>query len=135
MIIPVILLVGSCKTAQFTHPDDDSGRKIIIGEGGGFTGQTTKVILLENGQYFSQTVYPQGTTAIGTLKRKDTREIFERFDELNFTEIDFQHPGNMTYFIGHQSEGAYHEVKWGDSSFPPPEKITSFYQFFRSKVQ
>ncbi len=129
-----LIFLVSCKTTHYANPEDYTGRMISVGEGGGFTGQTHRYTILENGQVFVKTTLPESAAELDKLSKKTADEIFKRFDALRFSEIDFNHPGNMTYFIAYGKDKDRHEVKWGDGNFAPPQEILEFYRYVKSEL-
>ncbi len=129
-----VIILSSCKTTQYSNPDDFTGRIISVGEGGGITGKTNRYSILENGQVFLITTNPSGVSELKKLKKSDTEAIFSRFERLGFADTEFSHPGNMTYFVDFRDGSKGHEVKWGDGNFPPPQNILEFYRFVKSQL-
>ena len=129
-----IMTLLSCQTSQVTSPESFPGQQIIISEGGGFSGQTTQYILLDNGQVFIKTVFPESIKEIDHLDKKSSREIFNRLDLLNIKDIKFLHPGNMTYLLATRVGEDYYEIKWGDPAYQVPAEVLDYYQFIRAQV-
>lgn len=132
--IPMIFVFISCKSTLYTSPDEYPGQQVIISEGGGFTGQTTQHIILDNGQVFVKTIYPAGINESKKLKKKTTHEIFEKLNQVELEKIDFKNSGNITYSLASRKGDAFHEVKWGEPGFPPPALVLELYQFIRQQV-
>jgi hypothetical protein len=133
---PMILIITflSCQTSHVVSPDSFPGQQIIVSEGGGFSGQTTQYILLDNGQVFVKTVYPESIKEMDHLDKKSLREIFNRLDLLNIKNIQFIHPGNMTYTLASRTGDDYYEIKWGDPAFKVPAEVLGYYQFIRTHI-
>ena len=63
------------------------------------------------------------------LTKKETKTLFKKLKALDLEKTDFNHPGNMTYFIEQTKKGKAILVKWGDGSIDTPAHILSFYQY------
>jgi hypothetical protein len=136
ILFTIAIIFFSCRTPHFTSPETFRGKKVIISEGGGFSGQTTQHIILENGQVFVRTVYPASLEETEKLDRKTVRELFERVDALKLNELDFQHPGNMTYSMASSLEGKqYFEIRWGDPDYPAPDLVIECYQYILDQIK
>jgi len=134
LFIIVIFVFSCCQTIQYASPESFNGKEIIIAEGGGFSGQTTQHIILENGQVFVRTTYPASLKELNKLKKKTVEAIFDRFGKLKIEETNFQHPGNITYSLSIKSGQDLQEIKWGDPAFPVPASILECYQFIREQI-
>jgi len=129
-----IIILFSCQTTQYSSPESFQGKQIIISENGGFSGQTTQHIILENGQVFARTIFPASLKEMDKLKKKTVQEIFKKVDLLNISGINFQHPGNMTHSLAFSNGQELYEVKWGDPGFQVPDSIQECYQFIRNQL-
>jgi hypothetical protein len=136
LFYPMVFIMTflSCQTSHVTSPESFPGQQIIISEGGGFSGQTTLYILLDNGQVFIKTVFPESLKELDRLDKKLSREIFNRLDLLNVRDIQFIHPGNMTYLLATREGEDYYEIKWGDPAYQAPAEVLDYYQFIRTQV-
>jgi hypothetical protein len=129
-----IIILFSCQTTHYSSPEAFLGKQIIISEGGGFTGQTNQHIVLENGQVFARKSFPESIVEIDRLDKKTVKDIFQKLERLNIAEIDFQHPGNMTYTLASRSGQDFYEVKWGDPDIKAPEAVLELYQYIRKQI-
>jgi hypothetical protein len=127
-------ILSSCQTTQYASPDLFNGKEIIISEGGGFSGQTTQHVILENGQVFVRTTYPASLNELTRLKKKIVEEIFNRIEMLNVEQVSFLHPGNMTYSLSLKTGQEIHDIKWGDPGFPVSPQILECYQFIHDQI-
>jgi len=129
-----IITLLSCQTSHVTSPELFPGQQIIISEGGGFSGQTTQYILLDNGQVFIKTVFPESLKEMDHLDKKPLREIFNKLDLINIKDIHFIHPGNMTYSLATRKGEDYYEIRWGDPAYKVPADVLDYYQFIRTQI-
>lgn len=119
LIIMVLLVSNSCKTTYPQH-------SFTIGKGGGFTGKYDVFLVKENGEILMYNKeYPKDF--IKKMNKKVTAEIFNEFNNLNISEKNISHPGNMTSFIRYESDGKTHEIKWGGPGYEPPQDVISFF--------
>jgi hypothetical protein len=129
------LSIHSCQLTHYSSPEACTGKQIILSEGGGFSGQTTQTIILENGQVFIKTVFPQSIKESDQLSGKTTAGIFDKLESLNLEEINFSHPGNMAYALACKKGENFYEAKWGDPGFQAPEEVLSCYQFILDQIK
>ncbi len=128
----ITLFVSCSSSGKVTK--DPSGQKLIFGNGGGFTGIYTTYELCEDGSLFS--LHPDQTKQlVKKLRKKQTREIFEKAGKIKLTQPAFDHPGNMTWFIKYQAVGTVTEYKWGDSNTVVPNEIKDFYNQLNTIVK
>lgn len=135
ILFAIAIICFSCRTPHYTSPESFQGKQILITEGGGFSGQTTQHIILENGQVFVRTIYPASIKETDKLDRKTVRQIFDKVDSLKLSELDFQHPGNMTYSLASMEGKTFYEIKWGDPVYPLPGPALECYQFILEQIK
>ena len=119
-------LLIACKAAHYT-PKNYKGTQIVAGTSGGVTGMMKEYVLLDNGQLFLSKGLTGEWKALKTLKKSQTRELFEQADMLGLRTLKFRHPGNMTYYLVLKDPSRSNEIKWGESGIAPPEGINEFY--------
>lgn len=134
LISLVIFIFSCCQTTRYSTPESFDGKEIIIGEGGGISGQTTQYIILENGQVFVRTIFPASLKELDKLRKKNVELIFERVENLKNQEAVFLRPGNMTYSLSLKSGQELFEYKWGDPGFTVPVSFPECYQFIREQI-
>jgi hypothetical protein len=124
---------ASCSSSGKVN-NDAGAKRLIFGNGGGFTGMYTSYELNEDGRLFSllaDSVQHQ----VKKLRKKQTSEIFAQADKLKMTQPAFNHPGNMTSFIRYKSGGVLTEYSWGDPGISVPAEITNLYSQLNSIVK
>lgn len=125
LFLIIIVSLASCSSSGKVK-NDSNGKRLIFGNGGGFTGIYTNYELDENGEVFTlladSTLMP-----IKKLRKKQTREIFEQAAKLKITTPEFNHPGNMSSFIKYEAKEALTEYKWGDTNVSVPNEILDLF--------
>ena len=126
------LMAASCQTPSFTL-QDYTGKRLILGNGGGFTGHYTEYILFENGQLFKKTTLDGTIMELSRMNRELTGQIFSNFDILGLSEIKLHDPGNMNYYISVITNGAEQKLLWNTDS--DEEKIRSARLFYLTALK
>ena len=129
-----LLLFSDCKTVQYT-PSDYPREQISFGTGGGFSGIVTEYFLLGNGDFFKMSsrndTYQKGTR----IDANRCEQIFANYRFLGIEDIEFNHPGNLYYFITHKSGEHEHQIVWGDSAHEVDENAKLFYKNLTNLVR
>lgn len=102
------------------------GDQLHFGQGGGFTGEVTYYVLLDDGRLFqrSDTTYTQ----MPSFQKSFTSQMFSNYHQLGLQSIDHNHPGNLYYFVEHHSrKGDVHRMTWGKPDQPAPANLVAFY--------
>ena len=110
----VILL--SCKSQQFTL-ENLPEKQLVFGKGGGMAGSVDTYILLENGQLFHTNSITKKSEELEEVEVAKTKELFDQLDALQLASIDFNHPGNIYYFIEDVNEDSSSKVVWGSNDY------------------
>lgn len=103
-------------------------RSVILGKGGGFTGEYKEYIIKGNGNVHSRD--PMDTSSIQlikTLTSGESNSLFKELEELDFPDPEFNHPGNITYYIHYSKEDTTKKIKWGSPGKAPPQGFKEFY--------
>jgi hypothetical protein len=126
----LFIYTSGCRVQRAT-PDTYTGRQLIFGNGGGFTGAESRYVLLDNGQLFSvetnKSTRKEKYTPLRQLSRTITRQLFSKADALQLEQLAFSHPGNMYYFIGLQENDTTHRATWGHPSHTIPGEAEILY--------
>jgi hypothetical protein len=129
----IITLFTSCSSSGKVT-NEPVGQRLIFGNGGGFTGIYITYELCEDGSLFA--INPGETKhLVKKLRKKQTREIFDKAGRIKKSQPTFDHPGNMTWFIKYQAGGTVAEYKWGDSNAFVPSEIKEFYNQLNTIVK
>lgn len=124
LALAVALLPG-CTGQKYT-PGNLPDKQLHWGYGGGFAGQETAFILLENGQIFRREGMGGNVQEIKGTKRKTAKALFSLFRS-DLKKYDFNHPGNTYSYVQWQEGSAIHRVAWGDERFPVDQKAKDFF--------
>ena len=107
---------------------------LVAGSGGGFSGQVVQYYVLSNGDVYRTESLTKESSLHKKLSKKETKSIFKKLKELHLEKMDFNHPGNMSYFIEQHKKGNVSSVKWGDNKTETPPEVSSFYKFLMEKI-
>ena len=101
---------------------------MVAGSGGGFSGQVIQYYIFSTGDVYRTKSLSKESTLFMTLSKKQTKNIFKKLKALQLEKMDFNHPGNMTYFIEQHKKENVHTVKWGDNAAQVPSNVSAFYK-------
>ncbi|MEO1518884.1 MAG: hypothetical protein AAFV95_27965 [Bacteroidota bacterium] len=123
----LLALLSSC-AKQYT-PANYTGSRIEFGSGGGITGAVTRYVLLENGQLFRQqgpdTSFQEATAR---LDKSVVKQKFDNYKFLKLSDVQYQQPDNMYYFVQHQEGDQMHTITWGGAAPNLPTDVKIFYR-------
>ncbi|QHT71160.1 hypothetical protein GXP67_33160 [Rhodocytophaga rosea] len=124
-----IIYLSSCRSHQLTsQADADTGRQVIFGSGGGFSGQVIEYTLLENGQLSRTNSLSKEKIILKALPKKEAQSYFEQAEQLHLGTMNFKHPGNLYYFIRLKKGEKAEEVLWGNTDHPVPAQVRALYE-------
>lgn len=138
-VIGVALSMSACKSSYST-PYDYEGPVIVIGSGGGFTGQVEEYTVLSNGQLFFGTGNEGFVHTLPDLAKGDVAQIFKNYKDLGFDKLEIDKPGNMYHYLIYRNKDSTHKIQWGAYDANPPRELTIFFanlkkQFSALKAQ
>jgi hypothetical protein len=116
----------TCQASQ-EFPSDYAGDQIHFGQGGGFTGEATHFVLLEDGRVFQKESRDSTYALNDEWEKAFASQMFENYKLLGLRRIDHYHPGNLYYFIEYHSKGQTHRISWGQSGYTPDPRILAYY--------
>jgi len=119
LYIGVVILLNLLKCST-----SNDLKEIKFGEGGGFTGAMTEYQIKANGEIFINKSLEKENRKIKTIRNADLKNIEKKFSKLSKESLNFNHPGNLYYFI----ETDQIKIVWGDPSFPEPSEIKELYK-------
>lgn len=130
-ILAIFLLItsifGSC-SKKAVSPLQHIGRQIILGNGGGFTGGMTKYYITDKGDVFRADKDDSNFIALGTISKTITKQYFNSFDRLKFSDLTLDEPGNRYYFLTMKNkDGVEHKIQWGRNELTDPS-ISIYYE-------
>ncbi len=119
---------SGCNTTKHT-PSTYADKQIVVGEGGGATGNVNKYYILESGEVFQKKSGDEKPQRVDDVSSKCISNIFEEYEGLDFTAINFDHPGNRYHFVEFKEQGEKHRVTWGSNDHEVPKKVKEFYKY------
>ena len=122
----ILSVIAACSPSNL-FPADYSGDQIHFGQGGGFTGNVSYYVILENGRLFQKQQKDNSYTHVTTWKKNFTREIFTDYEELRLDTLTYSEPGNLYYFVEMHDDNNVHRIVWGKPGFIPSPKLVEFY--------
>ncbi|GAB3641757.1 FAD-binding oxidoreductase [Spirosoma arcticum] len=129
--VPVVMT----KTAYAPTPASYTGRQLMVGNGGGFTGFSTMYYLLDNGQLFSRRSQDTVYRALGKLTAADTKRAFATVETTGrIKKLRFNKPGNTYKFVGWKWGKQQYTVTWGAPGATVPATYSTFYDSFMSII-
>lgn len=132
----LLIIFAGCKTSKPISLESYKGKKLIIGNSGGATGAILTWYILDNGKIYVTKSIQDEPKELKKLPKSTTNSLFEKAQALELSKDEFNHPGNMTYFIEFVSPPApSNKIKWGDNAFNVPEKYLNFYKETLSIIQ
>ena len=120
-------VVQACKPSEYTL-DNLPDQQLRFGSGGGFAGTSTTHLLLANGQYFRKPQQSQQLSYVATIDKRLAKEYLKRAQDLALENMDFDHPGNMYYFLDLTDGDTQGKVTWGDINHPMSDAVTGLYK-------
>ena len=108
----VIMLSLACSGPE-KLVSDTSKDQIYFGKSGGFTNISTEYLLVEKYVFKRE---GENFSMIRKLSGEQVKSINALVNALDFSNLNLNEPGNMTYHIKLVKAGTAHEVKWSDTS-------------------
>jgi hypothetical protein len=129
-------LTMSCKTTVLS-PDNHQGMRLILANGGGFTGQVVEYILLDNGVVFRKNSMDRSVSRIKKLDRKETDQVFRNYFLLRLDESRLDEPGNMYFYIElSDKDQTANRLQWNtESTGTDVEQAKLFYRTTLNKIK
>jgi len=101
---------------------------ISLGEGGGVTGAYTMYVISPNGNVQMVETLNNTNKSIKILNQAEQTKIYDGLQSLDFENIKYNKPSDMTYYVTIQDVGLNHTVRWGDKQQDTPKKVVQFYE-------
>ncbi len=127
VLLMAVLLLPACKVVKYT-PEKWPDRRLLWGQGGGFTGVETTYTLLPNGQIFVKKGVEAGWQELKSVKKKTAAKYFETAASLQLYKLDIDKPGNMYYFVHEITPATDSKCIWGAGDYLPPEGLVALYR-------
>lgn len=131
-ILSLFLIVVACSSQEGLSQYDDI--QIVFGSGGGFSGQEMQYTLDNSGNITLYDNLSKKTTEVTKIKKKKTKTTFDELDTMNELMMDFNHPGNMYYFVKRVKGTKEEKIVWGDNTHQAPAEIQEYYNLLMSYV-
>ena len=121
------LTLFSCSSPK-EFPEEYRGEQIHFGQGGGFTGGVNYFALFDDGRLFQRNAKDSSYTYIDRWDLPFVKQMMKSYHLLQLDSLDYYEPGDIYYFIKHQSKDAtMHRITWGRHGFKPDPKLINYY--------
>ena len=130
----VLFLSGCHRPPTPFQPEAIKQDYLTLGKGGGMTNQVDTYYILSDGYVYKHNNLSQVYEQLGRLGSRERTACFERAKAISEADFGCQEPGNIYYFLSIHTSDTTRSCTWG-STPPPPEAITSFYQYSQSLIQ
>jgi len=128
------VLVVVKKTAHVT-PASYTGRQLMVGSGGGFTGFSTTYYLLDNGQLFGRHSRDTTYRFISKQTTANTKRAFATVETTcRIKKVRFDKPGNTYKFVRWKRGKQQYNVTWGATGTTVPAAFPKFYTSFMAMI-
>lgn len=115
-LLSLTLYFSACKS-QVYSADQLPDQQLLFGSGGGFTGEVTEYILLENGQIFKKSSLKNSMTEIGHIKKRVAKKLLKEVAGLQLEKTAIRQPGNMSYFVCLKNGNTEYRSVWGSPNY------------------
>lgn len=114
----------ACQSSRSTQSESRSlvsvprDFRLVIGEGGGFTGQWTGFTVDSSGAIFSWRgqMAEQSQKQYARFSSRRFNELWQKIADAHFFDIDTSGTGNMTQFMIVSANGKVHRTSWAKAS-------------------
>ncbi len=129
--IPIVLLficglLASCAAGKDSKPGT-SFTQLHFGNGGGFTGAVNRYVLHPDGRLMKAAGLSDEFKELARVNTKQTDKLFQEARQLGLDTIQFNHPGNLYYFIEVQKAQSTPRITWGSADHAVPTQVQEFY--------
>jgi hypothetical protein len=125
-------MISGCKTQGALEGYQNT--LIEFGKGGGFTGQEKTYSIDSKGNMQLVDGLLQNNQTLPKPKKSEVKKIFQALSDVDLSKIEFDHPGNMYYFIREISPSDTNEVIWGNPEQQVPQNIQDFYNLLNATI-
>ncbi len=141
--VALLCFLTSCHSKDSTRTDESSvplphDFRIVIGEGGGFTGLWNGHTVDSTGTVFTWrgAMAEENAKKTGTLSQRRLNELWQSINRERFFEVDTSGTGNMTVLFVITANGRVHRNSWAKaaSSLPRATQLEQLYEFCRSLI-
>ena len=131
LIILAYIIIGCSAQDGLTKYENT---EIVFVSGGGFSGQEIEYRINTDRQIISSNSLTKETSDIGKLSKKKVLNLYEQMDNLKLPLMNFNHPGNMYYYIKESKGSKEAKVVWSDGREDLPGGVQEFYDQLMSIV-
>ena len=108
---------------------------VSLGSGGGFAGTVTVYKVTPNGLVFKGSgIGDINFDLCGKIKKTHAKKIIARVNDQANAVTEFNHPGNLYYFITYSDKQMQETISWGDADHPVPDEIKKLYEDIYASV-
>jgi hypothetical protein len=108
---------------------------ITVGSGGGITGAATVFKITSGGKVFKGTGLAEiKYNECARLKKSSARKFISRVSEHLTSAGEFDHPGNLYYFVSLSGGTTPQQITWGDARHPVGDDLKNLYTEIQSVV-
>ena len=109
---------------------------LIIGSGGGVVGTATVYKITPDGKVLKGGGMDTYTYSAGSkVKKSIAKKLFRTSNKLGLESLQFNHPGNLYYFLTTTSQSGSNTVTWGDNAHATPDDIKAFYADVMKRIK
>ena len=120
-------LLLSCANQQTTVSETEPDY-FVFGSGGGFTGKYVEYRVFDSGMIDEMDFDKEAWVAYAEVEPSAVRPFFTELAALDLMELDYEHPGNLTWYIEVHDEEITNRVKWGDFNTPVKPELEAFFK-------
>lgn len=136
LFLLVIVIAFGCKSQKNSKEDIPGSDEVamIFGNSGGFSGQTNKYKLYEDGKVYKW-ISGDSYEALKPLDSNLAGQFFSNFTTLGFDRTEMNDPGNMTYFIVVEVGDRRKKLAWGGMNKEMPNGLETYYRNFMKTMK
>jgi hypothetical protein len=128
-LLPVLMLL----IISFRSVAQDSF--ITAGSGGGFTGAATVYKITPKGEVFrGKGVTDIAFTECAPLSKRKAKKIIRQVNDVLAAITEFNHPGNLYYFLSTNTTGQEKRITWGDTGTAVSDDVKKLYDDIGARV-
>jgi len=128
----LVFIIGGCASQNSLTKYENT--EIIFGSGGGFSGQVIEYSISTDRVITSTNSLTKETKTIGKLSKKKTIQLYDELNELKLPLVNYDKPGNMSYFVKQVKGNKEAKVVWGDITGDFPKDVKAYYDLLMSIV-
>ena len=118
----------------FSHVHGQDKPTILIGSGGGVTGMANVYRITPSGEVFrGKGIGDIKYTECAKIKRAKAKKMIAKVATV-VSGANFDHPGNMYYFMTLQENDGEKKVTWGDTNNAVPDNIKTLYEEIQAAI-